>query len=129
MTAETTRAALGASETPSPVSSPSEPGFGGPTPRLAPGKGRSHGTARCQGCGLAWTSRSEAHCSSCHEHFTGPGIFDQHIRAAGCTPPGELRHGRTGKPILEQIMRSGGHLAWRQYVDPAAPRPAFWRTP
>ena len=33
---------------------------------------------RCGGCDRNWTGLAEAHCATCHRHFTGVTAFDAH---------------------------------------------------
>ncbi len=38
----------------------------------------------CQGCGLKWTSLSQAHCSGCHRQFGGEESFASHRDRGFC---------------------------------------------
>lgn len=43
-------------------------------------------TATC--CGQKYTGSNTAHCTSCHEGFTGPSAFDRHMTLnSGCKDP------------------------------------------
>lgn len=38
-------------------------------------------------CGRTWTSLTDAHCGSCHEHFANITGFDAHRLPCGCANP------------------------------------------
>ena len=42
-------------------------------------------TAMC--CGQKYTGRNTAHCTSCHQGFSGPSAFDRHKTLHGCKDP------------------------------------------
>lgn len=46
-------------------------------------------------CGKTWSGNGVAHCSGCHENFSGVGLFDRHRSITGahgtCVPPDQLR--------------------------------------
>jgi hypothetical protein len=44
----------------------------------------AHGCARCS---RRWDGLNTAHCDTCHETFTTPGVFDKHRRDGQCQPP------------------------------------------
>ena len=58
----------------------------------------------CGGCDTTWTALNAAHCSACHQTFSGVHLFDRHRRPTGehgnCGHPGDLRD-RTGAPVCE----------------------------
>jgi hypothetical protein len=53
-------------------------------------------------CGRKWTGLSEAHCTVCHEHFSGVSAFDAHRpgNIKGCVDPATLRRGKVS--LLEE---------------------------
>jgi hypothetical protein len=58
----------------------------------------------CSGCEHWWTGLAPAHCSACHETFTGVGAFDLHRRGGKCIPPAEVAN-RKGEPLLTRANR------------------------
>jgi hypothetical protein len=44
-------------------------------------------------CGRRWTGLAQAHCMSCHEHFSSVTGFDKHRSTGRCTPPTDVRRG------------------------------------
>ena len=48
---------------------------------------RNRTPSTCPRCGRQWESYREAHCASCHAHFTGVGAFDQHFEHGRCADP------------------------------------------
>ena len=45
---------------------------------------------RCGGCDNWWTGLNSAHCSGCHQTFTGVGGFDMHRRRGKCLDPADI---------------------------------------
>lgn len=44
------------------------------------------------GCGREWTGANQAHCPTCHEHFSTVALFDRHRAGeGGCKDPAMLR--------------------------------------
>jgi hypothetical protein len=75
-------------------------------------------------CNRQWTSLIEAHCRTCHAHFSTPDNFDRHKpHATTCPDPGSHRDSN-GRPILKAIERPGG-ITWVRYDERPDPR----RTP
>lgn len=58
--------------------------------------------ANCDPCGMEWEAESEAHCASCHEHFSSDAGFDAHRMSFGCVHPATL----TRKPF-KRVARKG----------------------
>ncbi len=61
----------------------------------------------CAGCDRRWTGTSEAHCASCHHHFSGVTHFDAHRRDGHCVDPATIR-GKDGQPALRLSERPNG---------------------
>lgn len=52
-------------------------------------------------CGRQWTGMTEAHCTVCHEHFSGVSAFDAHHPSVhGCDDPATLSRGSV--PLFEE---------------------------
>lgn len=70
-------------------------------------------------CGRKWTGHTEAHCATCHTHFTSDGAFDRHLASPksddACYPPATILR-KDGTPALEAIQRKYG-LVWRVRDD------------
>lgn len=66
---------------------------------------------RCGGCDRVWTGIAEAHCTTCHRHFTGITAFDEHRGGPDddrrCADPAMLVDGR-GDPKLSERLRASG---------------------
>ncbi|WP_024487196.1 MULTISPECIES: FDXHR family putative zinc-binding protein [Rhodococcus] len=45
------------------------------------------GTYQTNCCNAEWSGQSAAHCSACHNTFTGTTAFDQHRRGGECRTP------------------------------------------
>lgn len=81
---------------PSPITpgGPSQPASA--TRRRADGAPRAQPSnlATCPTCPARWTGLAAAHCTGCHETFSGVSLFDRHRTAAGergaCRPPADL---------------------------------------
>jgi hypothetical protein len=56
-------------------------------------------THHCRTCHRSWTGYTQAHCASCHSHFSTPSAFDRHMTDAGCRQPEELRN-KDGSYVL-----------------------------
>lgn len=78
--------------------------------------------ARCGGCTRTWTGHTQAHCKSCHQHFTSDAAFDRH-REGSFDPrhegTGNYRHcipvarfaepyGKRGNPRLSLVVLADG---------------------
>ena len=89
---------------------------------------------RCTTCNRTWTGLAEAHCTSCHRHFTTASAFDLHrvgpTDTRHCTDPTTLTRG-DGAPKLTVTPRKSGEV-WgypsggqtRLGRLPTAPHPA-----
>jgi hypothetical protein len=72
-------------------------------------------TGACK-CGRQWTGLAEAHCPTCHEHFSTVANFDRHRPGkGGCQPPSLMR-GRDGDLVFRPSRGPYG-ITWRQNVD------------
>lgn len=71
----------------------------------------------CSGCDTRWHGLRLEHCSApgCHRTFASTTAGDLHRRDHQCVDPAEIRHGKTGEPLLEQ--RADG--AWTTVTTPA----------
>jgi hypothetical protein len=58
----------------------------------------------CRGCHRTWAAFGQAHCATCHNHFSTPTAFDRHLAPRGCLDPSEVRT-KDGTPRL--ILRDG----------------------
>ena len=62
------------------------------------------GLAHCVDCHYTWTSRQEAHCVVCCEHFSSNSVADAHWCESHARDPGrhaswcDARHGRPWEP-------------------------------
>lgn len=45
----------------------------------------------CRTCHRTWTGTSQAHCVSCHHHFSSNSAADRHLVNDSCYPPQEVR--------------------------------------
>lgn len=82
---------------------------------LVAGRAGSH----CAGCCRSWTSPVEAHCATCHAHFSTPRAFDAHFARDGShLDPATVRR-RDGRPRFVARERPLG-VTWA---------PAFYGTP
>lgn len=55
----------------------------------------------CSGCDNTWTGLARCHCSSCHETFDNPALFDSHRKNGRCMKPVDLRM------TWDHVSRSG----------------------
>lgn len=65
-----------------------------------------NGVTHCRVTHRTWklTQTRQAHCETCHEHFSSPSGFDMHLKkgdAGGCRPPGEV-----GSPSVPALIQS-----------------------
>lgn len=62
------------------------------------------GTCRC---GARWAGKAAAHCSACHQTFSGATMFDRHRSNVGergkCLAPGRLVNTKTGERVMYLI--------------------------
>lgn len=63
-------------------------------------------------CGATWTGPSRAHCSGCHDTFSGVTAFETHRNRKGCVDP-----------VSVGLVRRDG--LWSYPTDPA--HVAYWR--
>ena len=83
------------------------------------------GRSSCNGCRNWWDRTGAAHCSSCHQTFTGVGAFEMHrsgSHAGGarhCLDPATVRSEKTGEPLL--VPADKPWAGWS--------RPGTWRGP
>lgn len=52
----------------------------------------------CSGCDSRWTGLNAAHCSGCHQTFSGITLFDQHRVLYVCKHPQRMKVG--GLPLV-----------------------------
>lgn len=83
--------------------------------------GPDHQGTHCRGCHRSWRSRREAHCATCHAHFTSPSAFGLHLTSRGCVDPATLR-AKSGALVLVEQERAHG-VVWACFGE----RPAFGR--
>jgi hypothetical protein len=63
--------------------------------------------ATCR-CGRHWTGLSQAHCPTCHEHFSSVANFDRHRPGAGgCQDPAAVTK-RNGDPVFKASVNGFG---------------------
>jgi len=62
-------------------------------------------------CGRRWRSLAEAHCPTCHRHFSTAAGFDMHRRDGRCVDPVEL----VGRRAMRLTERVGGPVWVRLY--------------
>lgn len=87
-----------------------------PSTRPTPQTLRAHGddTPTCQGCSVTWRGLAPAHCSACHETFSGVSTFDEHRKAGN-------GRGRCLDPLT--ILDSTGKRRMVRRAD------GVWRSP
>lgn len=49
---------------------------------------------KCLGCGAAWTSASQLHCTGCHRQFSSIEVFDAHRDRGQCLQPSPVLFSR-----------------------------------
>jgi hypothetical protein len=54
--------------------------------------------ASCR-CGRQWAGLAQAHCPTCHCHFSTASNFDKHRTTGRCLPPGALLGSSELKPV------------------------------
>ena len=54
------------------------------------GGNRPRSAIACGRCDRWWTGRNEAHCSACHETFTGIAAFDMYRVGGRCRKPPDV---------------------------------------
>jgi len=77
-------------------------------------------------CDRKWTGFNQAHCSSCHEHFSTVKNFDLHrpgkVRADGtaaCGKPAEMTRTKrdgTKVPLFREVETVNGPM-WVSYTE------------
>jgi len=65
----------------------------------------------CGRCARRWTSLVEAHCPSCHRHFSTAAGFDMHRREGACVDPVTL----SGRRSMHVVDRVDGAVWVRAY--------------
>lgn len=76
--------------------------------------------ATCR-CGRQWTGLSQAHCPTCHEHFSSVPNFDRHRPGSGgCKHPSEVTK-RNGEPAFRASQNRLG-ITWVGGDEYAGPR-------
>lgn len=75
--------------------------------------------ASCR-CGREWTGLSQAHCPTCHRHFSTVANFDRHRPGStGCQYPADVLN-RKGEPVFKATVNRFG-TTWvgaGEYVAP-----------
>lgn len=71
--------------------------------------GPDHIGTHCRGCHRSWTGKREAHCLTCHEHFSTPANFDAHLTSHGCRNPWLVKT-RTGRKLMKPVQRASGRV-------------------
>lgn len=75
--------------------------------------------ASCR-CGRHWTGLAQAHCPTCHEHFSTVANFDRHRPGSGgCKNPAEVTN-RKGAAVFKPVTNRLG-TTWvgaGEYVGP-----------
>lgn len=61
-------------------------------------------------CGRQWTGLSQAHCTTCHHHFSTVTNFDRHRPGGNCLHPAALTD-RNGKPLFKPVTNNYG-VTW-----------------
>lgn len=68
---------------------------------------------RCHTCDRTWAGLAEAHCATCHRHFTTASAFDLHrvgpTDDRSCADPATLLKG-DGQPKLSAVLRGSGDV-------------------
>ena len=59
----------------------------------------------CGGCENRWGGLAQAHCSQCHQLFSGITSFDRHRRNGKCLDPAKIKNA-DGELVLE--LRTNG---------------------
>lgn len=74
--------------------------------------------ASCR-CGRQWTGLAQAHCPTCHRHFSTVANFDRHRPGTkGCQDPATLTR-RNGNPVFKPTENAYGTtwVGWGERVD------------
>lgn len=76
--------------------------------------------ATCR-CGRHWTGLSQAHCPTCHRHFSSVALFDRHRPGSGgCVDPAAIQT-RTGQSVYKPVESPFG-TTWSSAREYAGPR-------
>jgi hypothetical protein len=67
-------------------------------------------------CGRTWTGLTQAHCPTCHAHFSSVSGFDRHRGTGRCADPATVMRG-DGQPYFKAEQSRFG-LTWSRN-DPA----------
>lgn len=74
----------------------------------------------CNICKREWSGHSEAHCSSCCEHFSSDSAFDRHLARVDsdevCHHPSTILRKNSDVPWFVQTERAHG-LVWMKRDD------------
>ncbi len=66
----------------------------------------------CGGCDARWTGLNAAHCSACHQTFSGIALFDMHRVIYACKDPTKVKH--CGLPLrLDNGVWRSSHVDTR----------------
>jgi len=72
--------------------------------------------AHCRECHRSWTSLVEAHCVTCHAHFSTDSTAHRHRKpGGGCEGPASMRT-KVDKPVYKQVERKSGPV-WVTYDE------------
>lgn len=69
---------------------------------------------RCRDCDRIWTGTAQAHCATCHRHFSTTSGFDLHLSSKGCSEPYAIRR-KCGFPRFKVVEHKYGPT-WVQTV-------------
>jgi hypothetical protein len=75
-----------------------------------------HQGTHCRDCHRSWTSKREAHCVTCHEHFGSNNAADQHWLNGRHVHPDDLPP-KKDEVSPRLVKRDGG--VWVQPMDEA----------
>ncbi|SNS54676.1 hypothetical protein SAMN04488107_2960 [Geodermatophilus saharensis] len=70
-------------------------------------------------CGRLWTGLAQAHCPTCHEHFSSASLFDRHRPRGVCVQPATARRAN-GEPLFRASQNRYG-TTWVTYDSRAHP--------
>lgn len=71
----------------------------------------SHRGTHCRGCHRSWTGLKEAHCVTCHAHFSTDNHAQSHrLPRGGCTDPAAVL--RTDRQPRMRLVDRGSGPVW-----------------
>lgn len=69
----------------------------------------------CSGCDNKWGGLAQAHCSVCHELFSGVTAFDRHRSRGHCLDPRKMKN--TDDELIFELRTNGVAPVWAFPTD------------